>query len=171
MCCVIPCPQLKDLDPGMSPSCVVFNRCTFHSEHFIAIRNEVTGDEDSSQLVVIDPCEKTVVIGQQTYAESIVMHPHQSIAALRSEWSRVVDCTSARMHWSCLYMHELTPHMSPRVHRWSGHSAVRSAQQCGDQELPHAGGRAVLAVGVGHVCRCCDEHCCVPLVVPRRRPW
>jgi hypothetical protein len=46
----------------------------------------VADGDDSAQLLVVNPIEKRTVLCQQTFAESIIMHPHQCIAALRSKF-------------------------------------------------------------------------------------
>lgn len=76
---------MKSLNADLSDRFIAFNSCTFHSEKFIAIRNVADGD-DSAQLLVVNPIEKRTVLCQQTFAESIIMHPHQCIAALRSKF-------------------------------------------------------------------------------------
>lgn len=43
------------------------------------------GREDTPQLIVVSPPERKTVVCQPTFADSIIMHPDQCIAALRSE--------------------------------------------------------------------------------------
>ncbi|OLL25481.1 putative clathrin heavy chain [Neolecta irregularis DAH-3] len=71
--------QLPNL--GISPASMGFNTCTMESDRYICVRETNSGP---AQVAIIDLLNNNNIIKRPIQADSVIMHPHDFVIALRA---------------------------------------------------------------------------------------
>ncbi|OAX39137.1 clathrin heavy-chain terminal domain-containing protein [Rhizopogon vinicolor AM-OR11-026] len=75
------CEHLQLSSLAIQPSSIDFQTLTLESDHFICVRERV---DEQNQVVIVDLADANNVLRRPMSADSVIMHPHKKILALKA---------------------------------------------------------------------------------------